>query len=96
MLFFFEAGFFILALLTLVLAERWGRLQALVLWSAITLLSFSASLFIRARLASRPPADETEIRWSRTLADSWRHFNKLLLLGLTALAGWWWLGTLKF
>jgi hypothetical protein len=88
MLFFFELGFVILALLTLLLAERWGRLPALALWSAITLLSVVASFFVRARLARRQAVDETEARWRRTLAESWRHLNLLLLLGLAALTGW--------
>ena len=92
MLFFFEAGFFALALAALALAEFWGRGQALVLWAVLTVLSLLGGPFLRARLARQPPADRTEAQWRRALADSWRHFDKLLLLGLAVLLAWWWLG----
>jgi hypothetical protein len=82
-LFFFEAGFFVLAILTIVLAEAWDRGLALALWSSITLLSLLAT----------PPADRAEARWRSAVADSWRHLNKLLLIGLVLLAAWWWIGT---
>ena len=95
MLFFFEAGFFVLAIAAIALAELWGRAQALAIWAAITLISLGAAPLVGARLARQPAVDRTEAHWRRTLADSWRHLNKLLLLGLAALGGWWWIGTLS-
>jgi hypothetical protein len=92
-LFFFEAGFFVLAILTIVLAEAWDRGLALALWSSITLLSLLASPLVRSRLERTPPADRAEARWRSAVADSWRHLNKLLLIGLVLLAAWWWIGT---
>jgi hypothetical protein len=92
-LFFFEAGFFALAIVAVAVAELWGKQQALLLWLAATALSLLAGPFIQVRLARSPPADRTEAQWRRALADSWRHLNKLLLLGMLALAGWWWLDT---
>jgi ABC-type protease/lipase transport system fused ATPase/permease subunit len=94
-LFFFEVAFFALAIVAIALAELWGRGQALAVWAVVTAGSLIAAPIARARLARRPPTDRTEEHWRRTLADSWRHLNKLLLVGLAALAGWWWLGTLR-
>lgn len=91
-LFFFEAGFFILAIAALALAELWGRGQALGLWAALTALSLLAGPILRARLQGAGPTDAAEARWRGALEDSWWHLNKLLVLGLVALAGWWWLG----
>ena len=91
MLFFFEAAFLVLALAALALGELWGRGPALMLWTVVTVLSWLAAPLVRARLARQPTADETEARWRRVLADNWRHFNLLLLLGLAGLALWWWL-----
>jgi hypothetical protein len=91
-LFFFEAGFFALALAALALAEFWGRGQALVLWAVLTVLSLLGGPLVRARLARTPPADRAEAQWRRALIDSWRHFDKLLLVGLAILAAWWWVG----
>jgi hypothetical protein len=91
-LFFFEAGFFALAILTVALAEVWGRLPALQLWMVVTAASFAANPIARARLGRTPPADRSEQQWRRALADSWRHLNLLLLVGLLALVAWWWLG----
>ncbi len=93
MLFFFEIGFFTLAIVAIALAELWGRGQALALWSTVTAASLAASPIVRARLARRPAADRAEEQWRRTVADSWRHLNKLLILGLLPLVGWWWIGT---
>lgn len=93
MLFFFEAGFFALAIVALVLAEVWGRGPALALWGAITAASLVANPVVRARRWREPPADATEERWRRMVRDNWRHLNLLLLVGLAALGGWWWLGT---
>ena len=95
MLFFFEAGFFVLAIITVAIAEVWGRGQALVLWAAVTTISLLAGPFLRERLARTPPADRTEAQWRSALAESWRHLNKLLLLGLLGLVGWWWLGGIR-
>ena len=92
MLFFFEAAFFILAIVALALAEFSGRGQALGLWVTVTLASFLAGPALRTRLARTPPVDATEARWRQTLAASWRHLNVLLLLGLAALGAWWRLG----
>ena len=94
MLFFFEVGFFALAIAAIALAELWGRAQALAVWAGITVLSLGAAAVAAGRLARRPPADRIEAQWRRTVADSWRHLNKLLLVGLAALGGWWWIGTL--
>jgi hypothetical protein len=91
MLFLFEAGFFVLALAAFALAEFWGKFQALAVWSGLTLASLVVDHATRARLTRTPPADQTEARWQRDLIDGWRHLNRLLLLGLAGLAGWWWL-----
>src|SRR5947208_15444157 len=92
LLFFFEAGFFLLAVVALALAEIWSRSLALWLWAAVTAISFAVCPLVNARLARTPAGDRTEVRWRQTVADSWQHLNKLLLIGLAALAGWWWLG----
>jgi hypothetical protein len=93
MLFFFEAGFFALAIGAIAVAEFWGKQQALILWLAATALSLLAGSPVQRLLARGPPADRREAQWRRALADSWRHLNKLLLLGTFALAAWWWLDT---
>lgn len=92
-LFFFEAGFFVLAIVALVLAEVWGRWPTLVLWGALTAASLAANPIVWARRWRGPPADASEERWRRLVRDNWRHLNLLLLLGLAALGGWWWLET---
>ena len=94
MLFFFEAGFFVLAITALALVEFVGRGAALALWLTVTATSLLASPLIRHRLTRNPPADAAAVKWRQLLADSWRHLNKLLLIGSIAVAGWWWLGTL--
>jgi hypothetical protein len=50
---------------------------------------------VRARAWRGAVENRGEERWRRMVGESWRHFNLLLLLGLAALAGWWWLGTLN-
>ncbi len=95
-MFFFEIGFFALAIAAIALAEWWGRGQVLALWGTIFVVSLVVSPAVRMRVARRPAADRTEEQWRRALADSWRHLNRLLLVGLLALAGWWWIGTLSF
>jgi hypothetical protein len=92
-LFFFEASLFALAIVAIAVAEFWGKQQALLLWLAATALSLVTAPLIQLRLARSPPADRKEEQWRRALADSWRHLNRLLLLGMLALAGWWWLDT---
>ena len=95
MLFFFEAGFFLLAVATLAVVEFVGRGTALTLWLTVTTVSLLASPLVRHRLARTPSTDAVDTRWRQLLADSWRHLNKLLLIGSIAVAGWWWLGTLQ-
>jgi hypothetical protein len=95
MLFFFEAGFFLLAVATVAIVEFAGRGTALALWLAVTGISLLASPLVRGRLAHKPPADAADTKWRQLLADSWRHLNRLLLIGTVAVAGWWWLGTLQ-
>ena len=94
-MFFFEAGFFVLAVATVALVEFVGRGTALTLWLTLTTVSLLASPVVRRRLARTPPADAADTRWRQLLADSWHHLNKLLLIGSIAVAGWWWLGTLQ-
>jgi hypothetical protein len=93
-LFFFEVGFFVLALGALALAEWWGRGPALALWVVVTAGSWLASPLARRRRERQPAADRTETRWRQAVATNWRRFNLLLLLGLAGLTAWWWLGTL--
>jgi hypothetical protein len=88
-LFFFEAGFFVLAVGTLVVAEAWGRGLALGLWSCAMASSLVCSALVSVRSGRRPPLDPAEQRWRETLAASWRHFNLLLGLGLLGLGLWW-------
>jgi hypothetical protein len=95
MLFFFEAGFFVLAVTTVALVELVGRGTALALWLTVTAVSLLASPLVQRRLARNPAADAAETKWRQLLADSWRHLNRLLLIGSIAVAGWWWLGTLQ-
>ena len=92
MLFFFELAFFILAMIALALAEFVSRGLALGLWIGVTTLSYAWSTLARAALARTPAVDRSEEQWRRTVEDSWRYFNRLLLVGLAALALWWWLG----
>ena len=47
-----------------------------------------------APIGSKPSRRRGGNEWRQLLADSWRHLNRLLLIGLIAVAGWWWLGTL--
>jgi hypothetical protein len=93
-LFFFEIGFFALALGALALAEWWGRGPTLALWAVLTALAWLARPLVQAWLARRPAADQTEARWRSALAVNWRRFNVLLLLGLVGLTLWWWLSSL--
>ena len=93
MLFFFEAAFFVLAITAIALGEWLGRGQALGVWAAVTVLSVVANPLVRARAWRGPAVDRREEQWRRTVGDSWRHFNMLLLFGLVALGGWWWLAT---
>jgi hypothetical protein len=95
MLFFFEVGFFVLAVATVALVEFVGRGPALVLWVLVAAISLLASPLVQRRLARNPPVDAADIKWRQLLADSWRHLNRLLLIGLVVVAGWWWLGTLR-
>jgi hypothetical protein len=90
-LFFFEGGFFLLAILGLALAEFWGRGQALGFWLLVTALSLLGRSLALARLGRTAPAERADLRWRRAVADSWRHFNVLLLLGLVAIGAWWWI-----
>jgi hypothetical protein len=92
MLFFFEAGFFVLAVAALIIAESWGRAQTVLLWLVLTVVSLAARPLARAYLARQPATDRREMQWRGAVTDSWRHFNLLLLLGLLGLGGWWWLG----
>ena len=85
----FEAGFFVLAIVGIALAEIWGRGPAAVLWGVVTVVSLAARPLVVGRLGRTPPADRSEAQWRRAVDDSWRHFNKLMLLGLAALGGWW-------
>jgi hypothetical protein len=93
MLFFFEIGFFLLAILAVALGELRGRGPALALWGTISVLSLALRPIVLDRLGRVPAADRGEAQWRGALADSWRHLNVLLLLGLAALSTWWWLGT---
>jgi hypothetical protein len=93
-LFFFEVGFFVLALAALALAEWWGRGPALALWAVVTVGSWIARPLVRRRLERQPAADGTETRWRQAVAVNWGRFNLLLLLGLSSLTAWWWLSTL--
>jgi hypothetical protein len=95
MLFFFEAGFFLLAVATVAIVEFAGRGTALALWLAVTGISLLASPLVGRQLARNPAADAAGTKWRQLLADSWRHLNRLLLIGTVAVAGWWWLGTLQ-
>jgi hypothetical protein len=94
MLFFFEAAFFILALVAVVLSEAWGRAPTTLLWLALTVVSLLARPLLQARLGRRPASDHRDARWRGAVFDSWRHFNLLLLLALAGLGAWWWLGQL--
>jgi hypothetical protein len=91
MLFFFEIAFFLLAVAAIVVVEVWGPGRALSLWAAITLMSLVAAPIVKGRLSRTAAQDRVDAQWRRTLVDSWRHFNKLLVLGLLPLAIWWWL-----
>ena len=93
-LFFFEAGFFVLAVAAIALGEVGGRGPALVVWAAITAASLAGRPLAQRRLARRPAADRVEDHWRRALGDSWRHLNVLLILGLLVLGAWWWIGSL--
>ena len=95
MLFFFEAGFFVLAIATVALVEFVGRGTALALWLTVTAISLLASPLVRRQLARNPAADAADTKWRQLLAANWRHLNKLLLIGAVAVAGWWWLGMLQ-
>lgn len=94
-MFFFEVGFFGLAVTTVALVEFVGPGAALALWLTVTASSLIASPLVRRRLSRNPPADAADTKWRQLLADSWRHLNKLLLIGSIAVVGWWWLGTLR-
>jgi hypothetical protein len=89
MLFFFEAGFFGLAVATIALAELVGRTQALTLWAAVTTISLLANPLVQRRLARHPPTDPADAKYRQLLAESWRHFNRLLLAGLVLAIGYW-------
>ena len=105
MLFFFELGLFVLAMLTLALAEFVGRGAALGLWLACTVVSLVGYVPARRALAPmlRGPAGgsdgaakreaELDAKWARTLLYTWRRTNALLLLGAVVVGGWYWLGT---
>ena len=93
-LFFFEAGFFVLAITAIVIGEAAGRELALGLWAGVTALSLAWRPVFLRRLESEPPADRREAQWRRAVSDSWRHLNKLLVIGLAPLAAWWWLARL--
>ena len=105
MLFFFELGLFVLAMLTLGLGELVGRGAALVLWLACTAASLLGYVGARRGLAEmlhgpsrgRQGADarqaELDARWARTLLYTWRRTNALLLFGALVVGGWYWLGT---
>jgi hypothetical protein len=93
-LFFFEVGFFVLALGAVALAELWGRGPTLALWALVTALSWLARPLVQRWLGRRPAADQTEARWRRELVINWRRFNMLLLGGLVGLTLWWGLGSL--
>ncbi len=105
MLFFFELGLFVLAMLTLGLGEFVGRGVALGVWLACTAASLLGYLPARRALSSmlRGPRDgaagaearqaELDARWARTLLYTWRRTNALLLCGAAVVAGWYWLGT---
>ncbi len=92
MLFFFEAGFFVLAILALVVAEVWGPGAALLLWVVVTVGSLLSGGVTRSRASRRQPVDRLDEQWWRALGEGWRHLDRLLLLGLLALGGWWLVG----
>ena len=94
MLFFFEAGLFVLGLLAVALAELVSKFAALLLWASATAGIVVAGRLVRARQQRLPPADATERRWRQLLAESLRHTARIMIIGLLAFAGWWGLGEL--
>jgi hypothetical protein len=93
-LFFFEAGLFLLFILAIGLAEFVGRGPALALWVLATALSLVGQRVVPARLARVEADDQLDQRWRRDFSDGWRHTNKVLLIGLLFFGGWWWIDTL--
>jgi hypothetical protein len=91
-LFFFEVGFFVLALVAVVLAEAWGREPTILLWLVLTAVSLATLPLFQLRLKRRPAQDRRDALWRGAVVDSWRHFNRLMLLALAGLGAWWWVG----
>ena len=105
MLFFFELGLFVLAMLTLGLGELASRGAALGLWLACTVASLLGYVAARRGLArmlhgltggsedTDPRQVDLDARWARTLLYTWRRTNALLLFGALVVGAWYWLGT---
>ena len=91
MLFFFELGLFVLAMLTLTLGEFVSRGLALGLWLACTVLSLLGYLVASRSTLTEGEQSRLDERWTRTLLYTWRRTNALLVVGAAAVAGWYWL-----
>ncbi len=104
MLFFFELGLFVLAMVTLGLGELVGRGAALGVWLACTTTSLLSYVAARRSLAQMlggvgggcagidARQAELDAKWARTLLYTWRRTNALLLFGAVAVSAWYWLG----
>ncbi len=91
MLFFFELGLFVLAMLTLALGEFVNRVLALSLWlvcTAASLAGYAAAL----RLLPRPRETRSGLdeKWAGTLLYTWRRTNAVLLVGAILVGAWYW------
>ena len=93
MLFFFEFAFFLVAVITVAIAERAGLGQALVFASVVTILSLAARQLVAGRVPLPAGRDKRELReapeearWWRATLDSWQHLNRALLIGWAGLA----------
>jgi hypothetical protein len=88
--FFYEMLFVVVAVVAVVIGERWSRTLALaflLVWWAIAILGYAS---FGARLASptADPNDDEEKRWYRDARDGLRHLR--LLLGLASAAALVW------